>query len=752
MVSDEPLNAYEGATELQAAHARLLERLESALDGDASEVAESRALQSLQPEIAAFLARGAATGIFLEPVRERTACQVLLDYWSQRLVGAGASVPAARLSPFDGERLPTLEGKPCPYVGLESFRGGAYFFGRDEDTRELVALIRATPLVVVLGASGSGKSSLVMGGVLPALGAESGAWRVFPVWVPGESVLAHFARALVAAVPACDAAALAATLRSDPGRLLPLLGDGAPAVVTIDQFEEVFTLASAEERQQLAAVLAALLNAGRGHRVVLTVREEFRSRIVELRALERWIDAAWYSMRPMGYEQLRAAVEGPAAIANLQFQPDIVDDLVKKVLGQPAALPLLQFTLRALWDARDRNRITWEVYRGVGDPLTALKKAADSFYFGQAPQTQDEIKRLLLELVRVDEMLEAYRQPVRLQQLRAAGRANTEAVLQLLAQQDYVRLGEDGELVEVKHEALIRNWPLLVGWIDEKRLARRQRMALMQAAKHWDDSGRPHEGLLTGWQLQEAQRQEVSLGDVERDYVEASAAAILRANDAQLNAKAAEAVRKIRQKTMFVSLLILVPVALGLAYWSYALNEQVRASRVLKRELEQTKEQLEKNIDIGSRHFIRRQNELEAALEEVNRRRDELLALSISNALKPAYGAASSQPLTLYIHIVDETQRVRAEQIARQFGSTGIVVPGVERVAAAPNRSQLRFFSAQDRTGASEVLRLLREYLRVDDIELVFVPGFEGKVPMRRYEVWFARGALGGATPESGLR
>jgi conflict system STAND superfamily ATPase len=103
------------------------------------------------------------------------------------------------------------------------------------------------------------------------------------------------------------------------------------------------------------------------------VREEFRSRIVELRALSPYLDKAWYSMRPMDYDELRAAVERPAAIANLQFQTGIVDDLVKKVLGQPAALPLLQFTLRLLWEERDRNRITWEVYARTGDPLNALK-------------------------------------------------------------------------------------------------------------------------------------------------------------------------------------------------------------------------------------------------------------------------------------------------------------------------------------------------------------------------------------------
>jgi WD40 repeat protein len=256
------------------------------------------------------------------------------------------------------------------------------------------------------------------------------------------------------------------------------------------------------------------------------MREEFRSRLVALRRLSPFLDRAWYSMRPMGYEELKAAIERPAALVNLQFQSGIVDDLVKKVLGQPAALPLLQFTLRTLWDRRDRNRITWEVYGKVGDPLTALKTSADTFYEGLAHETQAETRRILLELVRVDELLEAYRQPIPKSRLLEAGKANTEEVLRILTNNDYVRVsserGGDDAVVEVKHESLIRNWPTLVAWIDEKRIERRQRIALTQASERWSRSGKPAAGLLTGWQLEEAKKQG-DLSELEREFVEASA-------------------------------------------------------------------------------------------------------------------------------------------------------------------------------------------------------------------------------------
>lgn len=526
---------FESASELRDAHTRLLETLDEALGQDASAESEAAALARIEPQILEFLRRGEATGIFLEEMKERTACQTLLDYWVSSLSQAGRPAGTVRLARFDGSQLPDLKDKPCPYVGLDAFRDRTFFFGREVDTQSLLEQLQKAPLVVVLGASGSGKSSLVIGGLLPALAGDRQLAElcVVPPFVPGNCALANLARAVRGSACGAGGAIDPAAILQDPGQLSAALGGNAATstLVTIDQFEEVFTLLDEAEREALVASVAELLKAGRGHRVILTVREEFRSRIVGLSALSPYLDTAWYTMRPMGYAELRAAVEKPAALVNLQFQSGIVDDLVKKVLGQPAALPLLQFTLHALWEKRDRNRITFEVYRKVGDPLTALTASADQFYEGLALQTQDEVKRILLELVRVDELLEAYRQPVAQSQLLKAGRANTEAVLGLLAANDYVRIipaaGEAGALVEVKHESLVRNWPRFVAWIDEKRHQRRERLALAQAAERWAQGGKPADGLLTGWQLAAAESA-TELQQLEQEFVQASREAIDR--------------------------------------------------------------------------------------------------------------------------------------------------------------------------------------------------------------------------------
>jgi WD40 repeat protein len=536
---------YESASELREAHASLLEELDAALAGDMKGAAEAAALRRLEPRIRRFLERGAASGAYIEEVTQRTSCQVLLDYWKSSLAAAGLRPPVARLAKFDADQLPDLLDKACPYVGLDAFRDATYFFGRDADTRALVEQLRDAPLLVVLGSSGSGKSSLVMGGVLPTLREAAPAPLVIvPPFVPGKAVLEALAAAVSRRTTASpdELRREADLLRSDPLRLAELVGGtAAPAtLVVVDQFEEVFTLCSATEREAFARLLAGLLQASRGHRVLLTVREEFRSRIVELLPLGPYLEQAWYSMRPMGYEELRAAVERPAAAVNLQFQSGVVDDLVKKVLGQPAALPLLQFTLRALWEARDRNRITFEVYRRIGTPLQALSDSADRFLDALVPQTREEVQRILLELVRVDELLEAYRQPVQRSQLLQAGKAETASVLDLLSRNDYVRItpvrnGGDA-IVEIKHEALVRNWPRFVAWIDEKRHERRRRLALTDVAVQWARDGRPSERLLTGWPLREAEGL-VDLTPVEKEFVAASGEAARRRDQDQVRAK-----------------------------------------------------------------------------------------------------------------------------------------------------------------------------------------------------------------------
>jgi WD40 repeat protein len=567
---------FESISELKAAHAQLLRALDDELQNDSSGDAETAAVARHEAEARTFIERGAATGVFLENVSDRTAATVLLEYWISTLARAGRPAMPFRLARFDADQLPGLESTPCPFKGLDAFRveDRKFFFGRDADTKELIEQVTASPLVIVSGPSGSGKSSLVMSGLLPALAATD-TYVLLPVIRPGNAVFDHLASA---AQQGSERPEDSARLRRDPLRLAKWLGGDTarPTVITIDQFEEIFTLTNDDDRDALVSSLAAVLGAGRGHRIVLTIRQEFQSRVVELKALLPYLEKAWFTMRPMGYDQLRAAIDEPARRANLQFQPGIADDLAKKVLGQSAALPLLQFTLRELWEKRDRNRITQEVYRRVGDPLTALKTSADEFYDGVAPETQEEIKRVLVQLVRVDDFLEAYRQPVPLAQLLAAGKANTREVVELLRQNDYLAFssGEgDNAIVEVKHESLIRNWPRYVQWIDEKRLSRRRRLTVTEAADRWIRSGKNPELLFTGWQLDDA-KSYADLSEKENEFVRASADAADQTRQAHEERIRSEGRRRVRLLSAVMVVALLIATLLGVLWRKSSLQEE----------------------------------------------------------------------------------------------------------------------------------------------------------------------------------
>jgi hypothetical protein len=662
--------SFESASELKREHLSLLDEFHSQLGPDTSEEKEAVILTDLEPRIRHFLELGAATGVCLEQQKERTDCQVLLSYWVSSLSRIGIQVPSARLVPFDHERLPILNEEDCPYVGLGAFSEKTYFSGRDDVTTGLLNLVRSEPLVVVVGASGSGKSSLVMGGVLPELKEKEyiPELSIFPPFVPGNAVLDNLANALLQARQNSSGAVAGevASLRQDSRHLYAMVGgaNAPPTLITIDQFEEVFTLSAPADREALVANLFQFLEADRRHRVILAVRERFRNRMAELRALSSYLgEKAWYWMRPMSYTELKAAVEKPAEKVNLHFQPEeIVDDLVQKVLGQDAALPLLQFTLRSLWKYRVRNRITWEVYRRVGDPLTALEKSADDFYDRQIFETQKEIKRILCELVRIDEMLEAYRQPVLKSSLLGAGLANTEPVLKLLAENDYVRItlpsNDADALVEIKHEPLVRNWPKFVSWIDEKRRRIRERIALTLAARRWAEKERQQEGLLTRFQLEDVSG-EPDLSELEKEFIQASKEAVdrrQREREAALQHELEErtqAQRKLRDRlwaAVILGVLAILVAGFAVHLWRVAEKQTEIASQKAQiattRQLTAQSQVLAAQSQATLEKFPQRSLLLAVEAVETKRRAREPHVPEAETALRQALSFAGGQVLS----------------------------------------------------------------------------------------------------------
>lgn len=528
---------YQTLQEVQQAHEELLERLVSdpALPAGtpADDDAEERVrLIAVMAPLKDFMSRAAAAGAYLHESRERRAAQGLLDYWASLCYGANLDLPRPLLAPHDPQLLPQLADADCPYVGLEAFgeRNAANFFGRGERTQALLARLAQSRLAVVTGASGSGKSSLVLAGLLPALRAGgipgSAAWVYPPALVPGTTPLAH----LAAALWPDDAAGGEARLRERPGALPELLGERVHVLV-VDQFEEVMTLRSEVNTQEFntfVEALEALVETDvAAHRLVLTMRNDVDTQLArEYPEPYRRYAGAAFPLESMDSVQLREAIEAPARRVGLKFQEGVVDELIRSVIGEDAGLPLLQFSLMALWDRRHGNLVTREALRTVGSPRRAMTVAAEQLYEDLLPEQQRTAGQLFLALSRAGEGVTVFRNRVSRRRLHEVGEPKlVDRVVQRFEAARLLRVthreDRDDDLVEVAHEALLRNWMLLQALFSERREERERRAFLRKQALKWREAGFDAAFLLNGLALRQAvgEVDPAGMSEVERSYL-----------------------------------------------------------------------------------------------------------------------------------------------------------------------------------------------------------------------------------------
>jgi energy-coupling factor transporter ATP-binding protein EcfA2 len=496
-------------------------------------------------EVEEFLRRGQATGALLDDEHDRWTAQSLLDYWMTTLYRAGQEPRDATLDEFDPALAPELDDALCPYLGLDAFseENAGLFFGRQRLIDSLTRRTESHRLLAIVGPSGSGKSSVVRAGLLPRLkgGALPGSqmWHYPPPMIPGSQPLASLA--LLLRPPEVNLVAWnqiqIERLKQDPDTLAVLLDKmiDRPSVLVVDQFEELFTLCEDEHtRQRFIDNLLKLVDAPAAkHTIILTMRSDFETFVTRSPTLHPLFETAKVYVPPLSAGDLRDAIEKPAEQVGLKFETGVVDELIQEILGEPAALPLLQFTLLKLWENRERNRVTMATYRQIGGGRLALARSADEFYNSLIPEEQVTAKRILLRMVRPGEGLEVTSSRIRRADLYRAGEARdrVDRVLSKLIQARLVRLtagdvSSDAQ-VEVAHEALVRNWPTLVDWLEDEREILRQRQRLTSAAEQWNARGRDVNLLLRGAPAFEALRYP-DLNRLERDFVRASLAEIER--------------------------------------------------------------------------------------------------------------------------------------------------------------------------------------------------------------------------------
>ncbi|MER6564829.1 WD40 repeat domain-containing protein [Streptomyces sp. NPDC001093] len=511
--------------------------------------------------------------------------------WERALADPVGDRPAP---PAEENRTPPAQSPPvtggvCPYRGLAPYRqeDARWFFGRERSTSALITQLRAAErtggLVMLVGASGAGKSSLLNAGLVPAVrgGAlhdgrgtgipHTSATPQAPQESTGDCVLHLVPGAdplgeLVRRIP--DLGPVAADARraeqeatrnpAVPGSDSPRVAQAAREavsewarreasaecrpVVVVDQFEEAFTLCADEtDRRTFIQLLHAACTApaGSGERapvlVVLGIRADFYEQCLGYPELADALQHRHMVLGPLTSTELREAVTGPAKAVGLELEPGLAELIVREVSADgprgahdAGVLPLLSHALLATWQRRKAGRLTLAGYRAAGGIQGAVAATAERAWSGLDPAARTAARLLLLRLVRLGEDTQATRRRGTRRQLaeESADPGKTEESLEALVRARLVTL--DADTVEITHEALLHAWPRLRHWIDDDRNDHLLRQRLEEDGRAWEDSGRDSSLLYRGSRLEQARGWARSAGDtfLTRSAVEFLAASV----------------------------------------------------------------------------------------------------------------------------------------------------------------------------------------------------------------------------------
>jgi WD40 repeat protein/serine/threonine protein kinase len=437
-----------------------------------------------------------------------------------------------------------------PYKGLRPFLepDAPDFFGRETILAEIIARLsdqaEGSRFLAVIGPSGSGKSSLVRAGLLPALrrGAVPGSERWFIADMhPGAHPFEELASALTRMAVNAPVDLVDRLERGEDGLGMTtssLLPPGTELVLVIDQFEELFTLLDDDDARTrfLATLGRAASDVESRLHILITLRADFYDRPLTYAGLAELMKARSVVVTPLVPEELERAVAGPAEGVGVRIEPAVVADIVAEVVAQPGALPLLQYALTELFERRDGASLTSEAYREIGGVSAALPRRAEDLYRRMNQAGQAAARQLFLRLITLgtDGSEDTRRRVLRseLASLLDVDAEAMEAVIETFGARRLLSFDHDpvtrGPTVEVAHEALLREWDRLRGWVEGAREDVRAHRRLHAAAREWTDSGRDLGFLLRGSQLERYEAWTSSSGLAltgdERVYLDASRA------------------------------------------------------------------------------------------------------------------------------------------------------------------------------------------------------------------------------------
>lgn len=443
-----------------------------------------------------------------------TELETLMHRILEQDAGLMAGDPFAEISPV---AAPTEVRNP--FKGLRAFteEDAADFFGRGDLVQRAAERLLEPGLpgrfLVLIGPSGSGKSSLVRAGLVPALrrgvvvGAER--WGITTMY-PGSDPVGRLEEILEATDPA------------------------APQLLIIDQFEEAFVLNDRDTQASFLEVIEELVGSRRPIRVVCTLRADFMDRPLSHPTFARLVDAGLMLVTPLSDDDVRDAVTEPAHSVGVHVEPELTAAIIGDVASRAATLPLLQYTLTELFDHRRSDVLTLDAYRAAGGISGALARRADHTFTELDAAEREAARQVFVRLVTVTAEAEHLRRRVTIEELAGLPitAAALEQVLDRFGRQRLLTFDRDPDsgrsTVEVAHEALLREWPRLWDWVESSREDIRAGRRLAASAAEWIEAGRDPEFLPTGTRLSRLQdwadTSTVALTAVEHDYLDSAAA------------------------------------------------------------------------------------------------------------------------------------------------------------------------------------------------------------------------------------
>ncbi len=451
-----------------------------------------------------------------------------------------------RVTPVASDKADAEEKLPCPYRGLFHFtpKDAEFFFGREVFVEELFQATQKRNFIAVLGASGSGKSSVVFAGLVPKLQQECH-WH-FTHFRPGSDPFYALALALVplytpelnATEQIVQTRQLADCLKnlsvplSDVFTTIQQKHPENQVLIIADQFEELYTLCADESlrRRFLNCLLEGIQspNFQSPFRIVLvaTMRATILGNALSYPPFADVLRKVQIMLGAMNSDELRQVIEKPAEKLEVNFQDRLVDRILDYVKNEPGNLPLLEFALTLLWEKRMGTQLTHKAYDAIGEIKGALVNYADSKYDVLTDTEKLQARRIFLQLIHLDEETEDTPRVATKEEL------GTEkwTLIQKLADARLVvtnRKDNGQEMVEIIHEALIQHWQQLQQWLEESRASLLQKKKIEAAAKEWDSDRRNSSYLFQGRRLKktryfhEEQGQEFPLSKVAKEFIQA---------------------------------------------------------------------------------------------------------------------------------------------------------------------------------------------------------------------------------------